>query len=516
MSKNSKAKKKKGISLNLILILQLIIMLGLSLFITKVVSDRTRENSLAQLDMITEERAQVIANYIDVSERQLKDFSKAAQVIDLLENLDDKDKLDAAQRLTKTFAMDIPYLEGIYISKWDTTVLTHSSMTGAIGKPTRTDPDALKALQDALIERGKEVYNTGIIISPASGKQIVSIYKAVFGNNGMPVGLVGMGIYTDGLINTLDHVAASNDKSNIKSAFYRMVKADTATYIFHDNKDQVGKDVEFAKLNELCDKYNGENTDAFGNYEYDDKGVTEVTSYVYMSKYNWIFTINDPKTEIYALTNYMRLFLLAFGAILVALTTVFFFINKRQEKINERLVSTIAKNAQTRQSLNTAMFKDVLTNANNRVSFSMDMEKADVSADKPCYFLMFNILGFSDINTRFGNDAGDRLLVRTVETLNENFPERTVYRTGSDEFVVMIPTDMGQPSPDQVLNDVNTAFRQLMVPEKVENLGAIYPKYKIAVIKRSGAADSSVVSALKDMTNRKGEATYGMIDYREM
>ena len=212
----------------------------------------------------------------------------------------------------------------------------------------------------------------------------------------------------------------------------------------------------------------------------------------------------------------MRLFLLAFGAILVALTTVFFFINKRQEKINERLVSTIAKNAQTRQSLNTAMFKDVLTNANNRVSFSMDMEKADVSADKPCYFLMFNILGFSDINTRFGNDAGDRLLVRTVETLNENFPERTVYRTGSDEFVVMIPTDMGQPSPDQVLNDVNTAFRQLMVPEKVENLGAIYPKYKIAVIKRSGAADSSVVSALKDMTNRKGEATYGMIDYREM
>lgn len=515
MSKNTKAKKKKGISLNLILILQLIIMLGLSLFITKVVSDRTRQNSLAQLDMITDERAQVIANYIEVSERQLKDFSKASQVVELLENPDDSGKLDAAQRLTKTFAMDIPYLEGIYISKWDTTVMTHSSMTGAIGKATR-EGDSLKLLQDTLIERGKEVYNTGIIISPASGKQIVSMYKAVFGSNNMPVGLVGMGIYTDGLINTLDHVAASNDKSNIKSAFYRMVKADTSTYIFHTNKDLVGQEIEFPKLKDLCQKYNGNNTDAFGNYEYEDNGVTMVTSYVYMSKYNWIFTINDPKTEIYALTNYMRLFLLAFGAILVALTVVFFFINKRQEKINERLVSTIARNAQTRQSLNTAMFKDVLTNANNRVSFSMDMENSEVSAEKPCYFLMFNILGFSDINTRFGNDAGDRLLVRTVDTLKENFPEKTVYRTGSDEFVVMIPTDMGQPTPDQVLNDVNTAFRQLMVPEKVENLGAIYPKYKIAVIKRSGAADSSVVSALKDMTNRKGEATYGMIDYREM
>ena len=130
--------------------------------------------------------------------------------------------------------------------------------------------------------------------------------------------------------------------------------------------------------------------------------------------------------------------------------------------------------------------------------------------------MMFNILGFSEINTRFGNDAGDRLLVRTVDTLTEVFPGRSVYRTGSDEFVVMIPSEGGQPAPDQVMNDVNTAFRQLMVPEKIENQGAIYPKYKLAVIRRSGPADTSVVSALKEMTNVRGEATYGMIDYREM
>jgi GGDEF domain-containing protein len=146
----------------------------------------------------------------------------------------------------------------------------------------------------------------------------------------------------------------------------------------------------------------------------------------------------------------------------------------------------------------------------------MDMENVEVSAQKPCYFMMFNILGFSEINARYGNDAGDRLLVRTVETLTEVFPGKSVYRTGSDEFVVMIPSEGGQPAPDQVMNDVNTAFRQLMVPEKVENLGAIYPKYKIAVIRRSGPADTSVVAALKEMTNIKGEATYGMIDYREL
>ena len=522
-----KEKKKGGTNLNLVLIIQLVIMVGLTLFITKAVSTRARENADANLNMTTDERAQVILNYVDVSERQLKDFSKAKQVQELLEDPDNEDLKEAAQKFTREFALDIPYLEGIYMSKWDTTVLTHSSMMGSIGKATRQG-DSLKLLQDAMVDRGKEVYNTGIIISPASGKQIVSMYKAVYGSNGKPIGLVGMGIFTEGLINTLDRISGANANSadaevikknenfGLRNSFYYMIKASDATYIFNDDKDQVGENVNIADLRKLCEKYAGTNKDVEGVLQYKDGDTTYLASYVYMQKHGWIFVLNAPKDDIYALVNAMRMFLLAFGVVIVAVTIVFFFINKRQERINKKLVSTIAKNAQTRQSLNTAMFKDVLTNANNRVSFSMDMENSTVSADRPCYFLMFNILGFSEINTRYGNDAGDRLLVRTVDTLSDIFAGRSIYRTGSDEFVVMIPTEAGQPAPEAVLNDVNTAFRQLMVPEKIENMGAIYPKYKIAVIKRNGAADTSVVAQLKDMTNRKGEATYGMIDYREM
>lgn len=544
MAKAKKKEKKKGISLNVIMIIQLIIMVGVALAITKIVSDRTTSNSDAHLNSVSKERAQVILNYVEVSERQLKDFSKAGQVIDLLENAidaeenpehnstNDEEILAAAKKLTRDFGMDIPYLEGVYISKWDSTVLTHSTMEGSIGKPTRTG-DSLTFLQAAMTERGKEVYNAGIINSPASGKQIVSMYKAVYNNLGKPIGLVGMGIYTEGLINTLDRISGANvaaataksdssavqeeaEQSPLANSFYYLMRADNSTYLFSDNKDQIGMTTDVSKLAELCEKYGGTNTDDEGQIEYSVDGKDYVASYSYISKYGWIFIVNAPKTDVYALTYAMRIFLGAFGAIIIALTIVFAFINKRQEKINQKLVSTIAKNAQTRQSLNTAMFKDVLTNANNRVSFSMDMESTNISAENPGYFMMFNILGFSEINTRYGNDAGDRLLVRTVDTLTEVFPDRAIYRTGSDEFVVMIPTDGGQPAPDQVMNDVNTAFRQLMVPEKIENMGAIYPKYKIAVIKRNGVADTSIVTALKDMTNRRGEATYGMIDYREM
>jgi diguanylate cyclase (GGDEF)-like protein len=544
-----KEKKKVKISLNLVLVIQLLVMLGVSIITTNTVSDSTRENSNSHMAMTTEERSQVVTNYVELCERQLADFGKARQVTDLLNkayndaNGQNGDNLTSdvsdlsfdelqgiAQSYTAEFGGAIPSCEGVWIGTWDTHVLTHSHSQKSIGMYTRTDPEKLKELQDELVNAGSNVYNTGIIQSPAGDHdQIVSMYKAIYNKTtGKPMGIIGMGIKTDGLIKTLDRISGANknmndaevkakaDKSALRNAAYLMLHAKKSIYLFTDEKEKVNEEVDISELKALCEEYAGTNTEAEGQVTYKVNDVEYVASYMYMPKYQWLFLVTAPEKEVYALTHAMRLYLIIFGYVLLALTIVFFFINKRQERINQKLVSTIAKNAQTRQSLNTAMFKDVLTNANNRVSFAMDMENADVSAQKPCYFMMFNILGFSEINTRYGNDAGDRLLVRTVETLSDIFQNRAIYRTGSDEFVVMIPSEGGQPAPEQVMNDVNTAFRQLMVPEKIENLGAIYPKYKIAVIKRSGPADTSVVAALKDMTNRKGEATYGMIDYREM
>jgi GGDEF domain-containing protein len=543
-SKSKKKEKKKfKISLNLVLIIQLAIMLGVSIFITNTVSSRTKQSSDDHMAMTTEERAQVVMNYVELSERQLSDFSKARQVTDLLNKLYSQNEdltsdvqdmsveelTKIAQDYTVEFGTGIPSCEGMWIGTWDTHVLTHSHSQDSIGMQTRKDPDKLNELQEQVKSAGSNVFNTGIIESPATHKQIVSMYKAIYNKTtGKPMGIVGMGIQTDGLINTLDKISGANKnmndaknkekygKSELKDANYLMLHANSATYLFVPDKEKINSEVEVPELKKICEEHYNKNEDDEGKVEYKVNGTDYVASYVYIPKYKWLFLVSAAEKDVYALSSAMRLFLIIFGYVLLILTIVFFLISKRQEKINQKLISTIAKNSQTRQSLNTAMFKDVLTNANNRVSFSMDMENADVSAQKPCYFMMFNILGFSEINTRFGNDAGDRLLVRTVETLTEVFPGKSVYRTGSDEFVVMIPSEGGQPAPDQVMNDVNTAFRQLMVPEKIENLGAIYPKYKIAVIKRSGPADTSVVAALKDMTNRKGEATYGMIDYREM
>ncbi|MCR5121423.1 MAG: diguanylate cyclase [Ruminococcus sp.] len=548
MAKNKKKSSGKGssLNLNLMLIFQLIVMLILSVFITVLISNKTRENSKQHLGAITDERAQIIETYVSNAENTLRDFSKAQQITDLLkfanstgfdfktllpdkgaraevpataaegsdeEKLITADKLQkAAQDFTVQFGNDIPYLEGVWVGTWDTLVLTHTNGDPVIGMTTRPDRDKLGQLQSALVNGDRGLWNAGIIISPATQKQIISMYIAVYNENNEPIGLVGLGIFTEGLVQTLDAVPVRG----IENSFYSMVNIKDGKYIFSRDANTIGTEADNENIVRLCEQFKQSADNSTGEFEYKFDGKTYVSSYSLIPKYGWIVFLDDYKSEVFALTTTMFIYLSIFGFVILSLIVIFNIMSKRQAKINEKLVSTIAKNNLTKKSLNQAMFTDVLTNVNNRIRFSMDVETASGDRSKNYYFMLFNIADFSGINSQFGNDSGDLMLVRTVNILKESFPESGIYRTGSDEFVIMLPAEGEMTSSDAVIDKVNTVLRQLVVPESVERYGTIYPKYKIAVIKKSGTIDTSVVTVLKDMTNRTGEASYGMIDYQDL
>jgi diguanylate cyclase (GGDEF)-like protein len=251
------------------------------------------------------------------------------------------------------------------------------------------------------------------------------------------------------------------------------------------------------------------------NFTYRKNGKEYISIYTYIPGYNWVLLIDDDTNEAFSLTRTMIIYLGIFGLVIISLIVVFNIIAKRQEKVNQKLYSTIAKNNMTKKSLNTAMFNDVLTGVNNRISFSINIEKNSRGTEFR-YFIMFNILGFSDINTTYGNDAGDNVLVHTVNVLREFFPDQEIYRTGSDEFIVVVPAEKEFEDPAKVLEKVNIAYRVLAVPFDLEGVGKIYNKFKIAAVKKGKNADSSIIAVLKDMTNKTGEAVYGNIDYLEL
>lgn len=150
------------------------------------------------------DRSEIICNYIKSTEDTLSAYLKAEQIYDLLRDPSNEEYVAAAQKYTENFSRDLTNLEGIYASSWDTGMLTHTSAK-VVGKITRPDEDRRKQLHDAILAT-EGVYNTGIIISPATGEQIISMYKAVREEDGSHIGLGGTGIFTNGLVDKLDEM----------------------------------------------------------------------------------------------------------------------------------------------------------------------------------------------------------------------------------------------------------------------------------------------------------------------
>lgn len=497
---------------NRILIIELVIMILLLLAVTTIVSNRTRQNALEHMATVTDERSRIVSNYVERAEAALTAYSRSAQIINLLKNQDNEKAVQTAQIYTVTYSRDIPFLEGIYASKWSSEVLVHTNNKIA-GMITRKTPESLAELQDSLLAAGDGVYDIGIISSPATHKQIVSMYKAVYDENNEPIGLVGIGIYTDGLISDLDKLAARD----LEQSTYSMIDVTTKQYIFHANSYMIQKEAGIPEVLDLCDRFSdpANTPDSVGNFEFQESGIKYVSAYSYMPDHNWILMYNDTRSEVYGLTYAMRLFLLLFGLLMIGLMIVFHLLNKRAEQTNQKLNSQLIKTEKTKQSLTTAMFQDILTEANNRVSFSMDAAKLDPVQDGCYYFVFFNIAEFSQINSTYGNDAGDQILLSTVEALRKVFLNGSIYRTGSDEFLVVIPSAESPEAYNDIINNVNTAHAILLTPHETP-AGQINAEYKIAVAKKSDIINASIISSLKDLTNRNGVAVFGQVQYLDL
>ena len=92
-----------------------------------------------------------------------------------------------------------------------------------------------------------------------------------------------------------------------------------------------------------------------------------------------------------------------------------------------------------RSSLEHLNFKashDELTGAYNRAGYDLLMTSVDMSST---YMLLFDLDNFKGINDTCGHETGDKVLVKLVKVLNDNFrSDDYVCRIGGDEFVVFM------------------------------------------------------------------------------
>ena len=87
-------------------------------------------STVNNLETVVQERSQIIENYIRSTENTLTAFSRAGEAISAMRNPEDPDVFAAAQAYTETFSADVANLEGLYISEWNSHVLTHTNPRG--------------------------------------------------------------------------------------------------------------------------------------------------------------------------------------------------------------------------------------------------------------------------------------------------------------------------------------------------------------------------------------------------
>lgn len=330
--------KKRGLKMiAAILVLQMLVMAVVYIFTNSSITSNMKNNTIKSMETIAQERSTIIENYILETESYLTAFSRGGEVAALLNNVGDADSIANAQRYTEVFSKDRDNVEGIYISEWDSHVLTHTKAS-AVGIYTRKDESLRKLQQEMLNADG--VYNTGILISPASGAQVISIYRACYDEQNNPIGFVGGAIFTEGLVDTLDKLPTEG----MEQLSYCMVNVETGEYLFHDDPKMINTVSEEKFVKKIIATIKENEGNKFGSLVYqDEKNQAEyIASYNYMKERGWVFIISDPSAEVFGALKTVKIQLAIICVVGVILLTIFssFIINYLLKSL-QKIVGTL-------------------------------------------------------------------------------------------------------------------------------------------------------------------------------
>lgn len=252
-----------------------------------------RDTAVDNMQTSLEARTAIIEEYVDKAEKLLIAYSKAPVVAELLRAPQDARAVKAAQGYTENFYAGLEGWEGIYIAEWDTHVLTHSN-PAVVGITTR-EGEPLKQLQDAMTAAG-DIYNTGIIISPASQQLALSLYCPVYDTDGRTIlGYVGGAQFAESLKGLLDGLSVKG----MEDARDYMINTATGVHIFDEDQERMAMPIEDTMLRDVISAVSGGGSPS-GSMEYiSEEGVKCIAVYQAMEERGWAVVLSDSQSEIY-------------------------------------------------------------------------------------------------------------------------------------------------------------------------------------------------------------------------
>ena len=97
---------------------------------------------------------------------------------------------------------------------------------------------------------------------------------------------------------------------------------------------------------------------------------------------------------------------------------------------------------------------DALTSVNNRYSFEEKIKQIKLKPEK-CIIITADLNNLKLINDFIGHDAGDKAIKGVASYLKETLPNALIYRTGGDEFILILKDNFDISIIDKINRTVN-------------------------------------------------------------
>ncbi|MBC8007132.1 MAG: diguanylate cyclase [Prolixibacteraceae bacterium] len=171
-------------------------------------------------------------------------------------------------------------------------------------------------------------------------------------------------------------------------------------------------------------------------------------------------------------------------------------------------IALALSNIRLRENLRQQTIRDSLTGLYNRrfLEESLNREMARCKRNgKGFGVLMMDVDHFKRFNDSFGHDAGDAVLQKVAQTLQENTREGDIVcRYGGEEFIVVLP-DTDQEGAATRARRILAAARDLHVTHNGKTLGSITASIGLAMYPHNGETVKAIVqSADKALYEAKG------------
>lgn len=272
-------------------------------------SEKLKETTYSSLVSTASDAGESIGCVIRNNENILKNFTNAPVVIDYLKNPEDEELAKRAQEYTIKYFEALEGWEGLYLADWNSKVLTHPAIP-VIGKVMR-EGDKLTELRDAMLN-AEDVYNVGIINSPASGDLIMSLYVPVYDENNTPIGYAGAGFYIYDIVNKFSDVSALN----LDSAYIYVVDP-KGTMLYHPDTEKIGNPVENEAVKGLVSKLENNLKLKPDCVEYEYKNTNKYAAYYVGENNDYIVVLTADENDV--LSNVYKVGLITIGIMIACI-----------------------------------------------------------------------------------------------------------------------------------------------------------------------------------------------------